>query len=128
MTTRVPHINISNPPCTPPPPSVPLPHLFTHWRTTPPSTSRVGPTDVSGHHSPGLWSGGAHDTRKNHEGAPNAHVHHGERRSTWASHTWQLGEAGGGPRTTRRGAGAMGPHAHGDAAGHVVDALKAEGP
>ena len=75
----------------PPPPSVPLPHLFTRQGTTPPSTSRVGPTQVSGQGTPhdgrGPWSGGAHNTRRNDEGARNAHVHHGQRWSNWAPRT-----------------------------------------
>ena len=36
--------------------------------------------------------GGADDTRGSHEGARNAHVHHTERWSIWASHTSQRGD------------------------------------
>ena len=71
--------------------------------------------------------GGAHATRGNHEGARKAHVHHAQRWSTWASRTWQRGKAGGGqPGQYARG-GAIGPHAHGHLAKHVVDDLDAEG-
>ena len=83
-TTRVPHTNISSPPTgahvspnprrvPPTPPSVPPPRLFTLHGTTPPSTSRGGPAQVSGHathhNGRGPWSGGARDTRRNHGGA-----------------------------------------------------------
>ena len=40
--------------------------------------------------------GGPHNTRRNHEGARNAHVHHTQRWSIWSSRTWQSGHAGGG--------------------------------
>ena len=40
--------------------------------------------------------GGTHHTRGNHQGACNAHVHHAERWSNWASGPWQRGEACGG--------------------------------
>ena len=89
----------------------------------------VGGLFCGSHKGAHATRGGAHDTRRNREGARNAHVHHAQRWSNWAPRTRQRG--GGGQvvddeDNTWRG-GATGPHAHGNMARHVVDDLNAEG-
>ena len=63
---------------------VPLPRFFTHQGTPPPSTSRVGPTQGSGHGTHVIAGECGLEVRTTPAGAGNAHVHHAQRWSNWA--------------------------------------------